>query len=195
MISPESLFPYFYNFVASTTNVGSGLTIGISFFILSRSLAYEHLKYFIIMCGTGIMIIYSSSVSQVLVLATFPAWSIVSITFILPASFLTLIGLGSATLHISSDIELRRYLHKFRTQFELFTALSSEERTVAVERKIQNISRKIYDNLENETLFVGKPDPLDIKEYVSVILTEIKKTGKISDQPESNYSDRNDRTE
>ena len=71
------------------------------------------------MCGTGIMIIYSSSVSQVLVLATFPAWSIVSITFILPASFLTLIGLGSATLHISSDIELRRYLHKFRTQFEL----------------------------------------------------------------------------
>ena len=195
MISPKSLFPYFYNFVASTTNVGSGLTIGISFFILSRSLAYEHLKYFIIMCGTGIMIIYSSSVSQVLVLATFPAWSIVSTTFILPASFLTLIGLGSATLHISSDIELRRYLHKFRTQFELFTALSSEEGTAAVKRKIQNLSKKIYDNLENETLFVGKPDPLDIKEYVSVILTEIKKTGKISDQPESNYSDRNNRTE
>ena len=31
MISPESLFPYFYNFVASPTNVGSGLTIGIYF--------------------------------------------------------------------------------------------------------------------------------------------------------------------
>jgi hypothetical protein len=183
MISPKSPFPYFYNFVVSTVNVGSGLTIGITFFILSRSLVYEHLKYFVIMCGTGIMIIYSSSVSQVLILATFPAWSIVSTTFILPAAFLMLIGLGSATLHISSDIELRRYLHKFRSQFELFTALSSEEGTAAVERKIHNISRKIYDNLENETLFVGKPDPSEIKEYVSGILAEIKKTGKISGQP------------
>jgi hypothetical protein len=183
MISPESPFPYIYNFVVSTVNVGSGLTIGIAFFILSRSLIYEHLKYFVIMCGTGIMIIYCSSVTQVLILATYPAWSIVTTTFILPAAFLTLIGLGSATLHISSDIELRRYLHKFRSQFELFTALSSEEGTAAVERKIRNISREIYDNLENETLFVGKPDPNEIKEYVSGILAEIKKTGKVSGQP------------
>ena len=165
----------------STANVGSGLLIGISFFILSRSLIYGHLKYFVVMCGIGVMIIYSSSVSQILILTTFPAWSVVSTSFILAAAFLTLIGLGSATLHIAGDVKLRKYLYKFRSQFELFTALSSEEGSAAVERKIQKISKNIYNNLEAEALYVVKPDQYEIKLYVGVIIAEMKRTGSISD--------------
>lgn len=191
MISQTSIFPYLYNFVLSTANVGSGLLIGISFFILSRSLIYGHLKYFVVMCGIGVMIIYSSSVSQILILTTFPAWSIVSTSFILAAAFLTMIGLGSATLHIAGDVKLRKYLYKFRSQFELFTALSSEEGAAAVERKIQKISKKIYNNLETEALYVVKPDQFEIKSYVGVIIAEMKRTGSISDKPKlEDHSDK-----
>ena len=176
LLSKGSIFPYFYNFFLSNVSVGSGVLIGISFFMISRSLIYERLKYYVIICGTGIMIIFSSSVSQILVLATFPAWAIVSVSFILPAPFLTLIGLGSATFHIAGDVSLRRFLYKSKSQFELFSALGSTEGSAAVERKINRISKEIYQNLETETLFIAKPESEDIKEYVKEVITEMKKT-------------------
>lgn len=120
------------------------------------------------------MIIYSSSVSQILVLATFPAWGIVSVTFILPAAFLTLIGLGSATFHIAGDISLRRFLHKSKS-YELFSALGLSEGSDAIERKIHHISKEIYQKLEAETFFIRKPESEDNKEYVKEIITEMKK--------------------
>ena len=190
MMSKGSIFPYFYNFALNTVNVGSGIFIGVSFFVLSRSLTYEYLKYYVVICGTGLMIIFGSSVSQVLVLATFPAWSIVSMSFILPGAFLTLVGLGSATFHIAGDITLRRFLHKFRSQFELFSSLGSTEGLDAIERRIHRISNEIYHKLEPETMFVAKPESEDIKRYVSEVLAEMKKTERKSDSSKlDNFSD------
>ena len=57
-----------------------------------------------------------------------------------------------------------------------------------MERKIQKISKKIYDDLETEAFFIGKPDPNDIKKYVSVRITEMKRTVVyLTDQIQTKY--------
>ncbi|MGZ5472306.1 MAG: hypothetical protein ACXWE0_11620, partial [Nitrososphaeraceae archaeon] len=127
LMTEGSLFLYFYNFVLNTVNIGTGLLFGISFYILSRSLVYDQLKYYLVICGTAIMIIFSSGISTILILAPYPAWAIVSITFILPASFLLLIGLDSATYYIANDTLIRRFLYHHRKEFELFQALGSSK--------------------------------------------------------------------
>ncbi|HEY6588712.1 MAG TPA: hypothetical protein VIY98_10500, partial [Nitrososphaeraceae archaeon] len=66
LMAEGSLFLYFYNFVLNTVNIGTGLLFGISFYILSRSLVYDQLKYYLIICGTAIMIIFSSGISTIL---------------------------------------------------------------------------------------------------------------------------------
>jgi len=73
----------------NTGNLGAGVLFGISFFILSRSLNHEQLRYYLIISSLGIMIIFSSGLSPNSTLAPFPAWSITSLSFILPASFFT----------------------------------------------------------------------------------------------------------
>lgn len=175
LMAKGSIFPYLYSFVLSTANVGSGILFGISFFLLFRPLAYERMKYYLAICGTGIMIIVSSNVSQILILATFPAWAIVSISFILPASFLALIGIDSATFYIASDLALRRSLNKFRSQFELFTSLGSTKAIDDMERKVHRVSREIYDKFETETLYASKPESEDITKYVRQVIEEMKK--------------------
>jgi hypothetical protein len=175
LMAKGSIFPYFYSFILSTSNVGSGILFGISFFILSRHLAYGRMKYYLSICGIGIMIIVSSNISQILVLATFPAWAIISVSFILPASFLMLIGIDSATFYIASDIVLRKSLNKLRSQFEFFTSLSSTKSLEDMERKVNSISREIYDKQETEALFATKPELKDITKYVSEIIAEMKK--------------------
>ena len=132
-----SLFLYFYNFILNTVNVGTGILFGVSFYILAKSLVYDDLKYYLIICGTGIMIIFSTGVSTIITLALFPAWAIVSLSFVLPASFLFLIGLDSAIYYIATDTLIRRYLYSRRNQFELFQALGHVKASDIVEQKIR----------------------------------------------------------
>lgn len=107
----------------NTGNIGAGVLFGISFFISSRSLNHEQLRYYLIISGLGIMIIFSSGFSPNSTLAPFPAWSITSLSFILPASFLLMIGLDSETYYIATDTILRKFFHKHKDKFELFRAL------------------------------------------------------------------------
>jgi hypothetical protein len=122
------------------------------------------------------MIILGSSLSTTLVLAPFPAWGIVSLSFILPASFLILIGLDSATFYFASEMSVRRYLTKSRSQFELLLSLGSAEMSASIQRKIDLVSRTIQDDLETETLLKARSESEEIKQYVIEVIAEMKKT-------------------
>lgn len=187
VMSSGSIFPILYNFVLNTVNVGTAILFGISFFIVSRGLTYEHLKYYLIICGVGIMINFSSSVSTILILSAFPAWGVVSISFILPASFLILMGLDSVTFYVAGDVRMRSYLSRSKGQFELFRALASNKATAEAENKIQEIIKQIHNNIETDVLFTPKSESEDVKQYVGEVLTELKKkstkSGNNSDNP------------
>jgi hypothetical protein len=176
LMAEGSLFLYFYNFVLNTVSIGTGLLFGISFYILSRSLVYDHLKYYLIICGTAVMIIFSSGISTILILAPYPAWAIVSLSFILPASFLLLIGLDSATYYIASDTLIRRFLYHHKNQFELFQALGSSKATDMVERKMNEMIRQQLENLEMELLFKPVSEVEDITQYVRKVRIEMKQS-------------------
>jgi len=176
LMAKEPIFLYFYSFVINTINVGAGLLFGISFFILSSNLIHSPLRYYLVMCGAGIMVIFSSNISTVLVMAMFPAWAVVSLSFVLPASFMILIGLNSSTFFIASDYRVRELLNKSRKEFELFKALGSTEFSSAVERKVRHITRQIYDNPESQPLFVSRSESEDISQYVSEVMAEMKRS-------------------
>jgi hypothetical protein len=181
VMAEGSLFLYFYNFILNTVNVGTGILFGIAFYILSRSLAYNDLKYYLIVCGTGIMIIFSSGVSTIVTLAPFPAWAIISLSFVLPASFLFLIGLDSAIYYIASDTLIRRYLYRHRDQFELFQALGYTKASDIVEQKI----RKQLNNLENLAMFKSISEMEDTKHYIENVITEMKQAYTKTDSSKS----------
>jgi hypothetical protein len=173
-----SIFPYIYNFVLNTVNVGSGILFGISLFMLARTINFEQLKYYLTISGVGIMILFSSNVSTILTLSTFPAWAIVSLSFVLPASFLIMIGLDSATFYVAGDITVRKFLRRFKDRYDLFAALGSAEASAAAERKIREISSRIYDGLEPPNLFTGRTESENIREYVRIVMAEMKKSYK-----------------
>jgi hypothetical protein len=187
LMSSGSIFPTLYSFVLNTVNVGTAILFGISFFILSRALTYEHLKYYLIICGAGIMIIFSSNVSTILILSAFPAWGVVSISFVLPASILILIGLDSATFYVAGDIKVRSYLSRSKDRFDLFRALASTKATAEAEHRIQEIIKQIHNNVETDALFTPKSESEDVKQYVGEVIAELKKnitkSGNYSDKP------------
>ena len=191
LMAKGSFFPNLYSFVLNTVNVGVGILFGISFFILSRALTYEHLKYYLIICGAGIMIIFSSNVSTILILSTFPAWGVISISFVLSASILILIGLDSATFYVAGDVRVRSYLSrsKGKGHFELFRALASTKASAETENKIKEIIKQIHHNIQTEALFSPKSESEDVKQYVGEVIAELKRTRMQENTESGNKSD------
>ena len=181
LMEEGSLFLYFYNFVLNTGSVGTGIMFGIAFFMLSKSLVHQQLRYYLMISGTGIMIIFSSGISTNSTLAPFPAWSITSLSFILPASFLLLIGLDSATYYIATDTLLRRFLHKNQDKFELFQALGFKKTSDIAQQKIHDILQKKLNELEIETMFKPLSESEDLKQYINQVIKETKKSDSKSD--------------
>jgi hypothetical protein len=181
VMAEGSIFLYFYNFILNTVNVGIGILFGISFYILAKSLVYDDLKYYLIICGTGIMIIFSTGISTIVTLAPFPAWAIVSLSFVLPASFLFLIGLDSAIYYIASDTLIRRYLYRSKDQFELFQALGYTKASDIIEQKI----RKQLDNLKDKTFFKPISELEDTKQYIEKVIIEMKQSDTKTDNSKS----------
>lgn len=181
VMAEGSIFLYFYNFILNTVNVGTGILFGISFYILAKSLVYDDLKYYLIICGTGIMIIFSTGISTIVTLAPFPAWAIVSLSFVLPASFLFLIGLDSAIYYIASDTLIRRYLYRSKDQFELFQALGYTKASDLIEQKI----RKQLDNLKDKTFFKPISELEDTKQYIEKVIIEMKQSDTNTDNSKS----------
>jgi hypothetical protein len=144
--------------------------------LLSKSLGNEQLRYYLIISGTGIMIIFSSGISTNSTLAPFPAWSITSLSFILPASFVLLIGLDSSTYYIATDILLRKFLHKHQDKFELFRALGFKKTSDITEQKIHEVLKKELENIEIETMFKPLSESEDIKQYINQVIKETKKS-------------------
>lgn len=176
VMQEDPIFLYFYNFVLNTVSVGAGILFGISFFIVSRSLTYKQLKFYLIISGAGIMIVFSNSLSTILTLAPFPAWSVASLSFILPASFLLLIGLDITIYHIARDKSIRGFLYNYKDQFELFKALGSAEAFKVVERNVERVSKQVVEELETETLFKPTLESEETKRYVKEVITEIKES-------------------
>ena len=169
------LYDYFHNFGFNAAKISAGVLFGIYFFMLTRIVTNKELKYYLIVSGVGLMIIFSTSVSVIMILVPYPSWTIISISFILSATYLTMIGLDSATFNITKDITIRRFLNMYENQLPLFKGLSSAENLSTFEKKAEILSKKIYENMESETIFMDKTELEDVKEYVKKVIKEKEK--------------------
>jgi hypothetical protein len=169
------LYDYFHNFGFNAAKIIAGVLFGIYFFMLTRIVNNKELKYYLIVSGVGLMIIFSTSVSVIMILVPYPSWTIISISFILSATYLTMIGLDSATFNITKDITIRRFLNMYENQFPLFKGLSSAENLSTFEKKAEILSKKIHENMESETTFMDKTELEDVKEYVKKVIKEKEK--------------------
>jgi hypothetical protein len=185
VMSEGSLFPYVYNIIINTVDIGTGILFGISFFVVSKSVEYVNLKFYLTICGAGVMIIFSGGISTTLILAPYPSWGIVSISFVLPAAFLVTMGFNSTVYNIASNRSIRRYFQANKNEFKIFYSLGTAEVSSIIEKKVNDITNKISDNLDIETLFQPAPGSDDIKQYVRQVVQEMKETHRKSDKDKS----------
>ncbi|HET6799408.1 MAG TPA: hypothetical protein VFH25_02490 [Nitrososphaeraceae archaeon] len=176
-IDPISVSIILGAFLALSKPIG-GLLFGLVFWNISRIIAYErNIKTYMIISGWGILLIFSSNQATTQIIIPYPPFGLVTITILVMASYLMLIGIYNSATLVSANNELRRTIHKHALESKLLGAIGHAEMEREIQKTVKEVSRD-KDELEKEFEEPVDLDELELEKYIEFVVKEVRKAGK-----------------
>ena len=151
-----------------------GLTFAIAFWKISRLVSYEiNIRTYMIISGWGILLIFSANQATQQTIAPYPPFGLATLTILIVASFLMLLGIyNSATLVSVNDV-LRKSIRKHALESRLLDLIGHAE----MEKEIQKTVSKIIQSQEGMKPEVEEGieiDEVELKRYLDLVIEEVK---------------------
>lgn len=165
-------------FFSATIPVG-GILFGIAFWNVARNIRRDAVKRYMMISAYGMMLLFSSNQASGLVLATFPPFGLVSVSFFGLSSYLIFVGIYSSALSVANDTELRRSIKKSAQQE---VAILKDIGTSQMENQIMKLTKELVGKSEaiiEETGISSSLEEEEIQEYLKQVVEEIKKDKQI----------------
>jgi hypothetical protein len=154
------------------------LLFGLVFWNISRIIAYErNIKTYMIISGWGILLIFSSNQATTQIIIPYPPFGLVTITILVIASYLMLIGIYNSATLVSANNELRRTIHKHALESKLLGAIGHAEMEREIQKTVKEVSRD-KGELEKEFEEPVDLDELELEKYIEFVVKEVRKAGK-----------------
>jgi hypothetical protein len=145
------------------------------FWNISRIIGYErNIKTYMIISGWGILLIFSSNQAATQIVIPYPPFGLVTITILVMASYLMLIGIYNSATLVSANNELRRTIHKHALESKLLGAIGHVEMEKEIQKTVKEVNGD-KDVLEKE---LEEPVDLELEKYIEFVVKEVRKAGK-----------------
>jgi hypothetical protein len=163
--------------IFSTAALLSGIIFGAAFLSVARTLRKDNsLRKHMMIAAYGFVLFYIAG-SAAAAQAAYPPYGIVSISFIGLSCYLIYVGLYSAAVTVSQDTSLRVSIRKSLTEQSKFLhSMGSAQMEQELQSTVMKIARKHSDVLTEKTGVESSMTETDIKEYMSMVLSEIHKS-------------------
>jgi hypothetical protein len=152
-----------------------GLTFAIAFWKISRLVSYEkNIRTSMIISGWGILLIFSANQATLQTLTPYPPFGLATLTVLIVASFLVLLGIYNSATLVSLNNNLRKSIRKHALESRLIDLIGRAE----MEKEIQKTVTKIIESQDTLETYKESEIELDEKElrrYIEVVLREVKK--------------------
>ena len=152
-----------------------GLIFGILFWRISRLISFEKiLREYMIISGYGFLLLFSANQSSSLVLGPYPPFGVATITILIVATYLILIGLYISATFISANTELRRSIYKITAESKLLSLLGKVEAEKEIEKTVTEIMKKKNTSTVSENVNFDL-DKNELKNYLEKVMEEVGK--------------------
>jgi hypothetical protein len=176
-IDPVSVSIVLGAFLSLSKPIG-GLLFGLVFWNISRIIGYErNIKIYMIISGWGILLIFSSNQAATQIVSPYPPFGLVTITILVSASYLMLLGIYNSATLVSANNELRRSIHKHALESKLLGAIGHAEMEKEIQRTVKQVTRDKYD-LEKELEEPVELDEMELEKYIEFVVREVRKGSK-----------------
>lgn len=152
-----------------------GLTFAIAFWKISRLVSYEkNIKTYMVISGWGILLIFSANQAIAQTLVPYPPFGLATLTVLIVASFLMLLGIYNSATLVSTNNTLRKSIRKHTLESRLLDLIGHAE----MEKEIQKTVTKIVqsqDTLEMDREIGIELDENELRKYLDIVIREVKK--------------------
>jgi hypothetical protein len=159
-----------------------GLVFAVAFWKISRIISYEkNIRTYMIISGWGILLIFGANQAAAQIVGPYPPFGLATITVLIMASFLMLLGIYNSATLVSANNQLRKSIHKHALESRLLRLIGHAEMEKEIEKTVTKIVQD-KDSLEIETEQQQQQsvelDEKELKKYVDFVIREVKKEGK-----------------
>jgi hypothetical protein len=151
-----------------------GLTFGLAFWQAAKTIGYEKtIKTYMIISGWGILLLFGANQAVSQVLAPYPPFGIATITVLISALYMILIGIYNSARLVSVNTHLRKAIHKHTLESNLLESIGQAEMETEIRRTVNSI---VHDkDIEKTSIGTNLEfDKEELRKYIDEVITEIK---------------------
>jgi hypothetical protein len=152
-----------------------GLTFAIAFWKISRLVSYEiNIRTYMVISGWGILLVFSANQATLQTLTPYPPFGLATLTVLVVASFLMLLGIYNSATLVSINNDLRNSIHRHALESRLLDLIGHAEMENEIQKTVTTIIQSQADS-NAETKVGIDLDENELKRYLDVVLKEVKK--------------------
>ena len=157
-----------------------GLVFAIAFWRIARTISYEkNIRTYMIISGWGILLIFGANQAITQIVNPYPPFGLVTITVLVMAAFLMLLGIYNSAILVSANNELRKSIFKHAYESRLLRLIGHAEMQSEIEKTVRKISKeKNILEIEAEQQRLLEIDEKGLKKYLDLVIKEVKKVDK-----------------
>ena len=176
------LDPVFYGILLTLifflSKTAGGIFFGIAFLTVARGLNNNSVvRSYMFISAYGLILLFVSNQALVVwINIPFPAFGIATISFTGLSSYLILLGIYSSAISVAEDSKLRQSIRKFALEESKFLVdIGVAQMEHELEKRVIAITKRQATEMTERTGIEASLSEEDIKQYLDVVLQEVKK--------------------
>ena len=178
-LSDPILFGIVFTLVLSMAKPIGGILFGIAFWTVARRVSQHTIKDYLMVSAYGIILLFTSNQATNLIIAPYPPFGLVTVSFMGLSSYMLLVGIYSSAISISQDSVLRKSIRTLaESEFKLLDSIGSAQVEQEDLRKVMPVVKRQAHDIKEETGITSTLSDEDVKQYLDDVLKEVRKFRK-----------------
>jgi signal transduction histidine kinase len=171
-------YRFYFRILFRAGTISGNILFGLAFFMVARSLISSKLKDYLIIAAIGDTIAGISLSTSALQ----PTYGVAAHSLVLLSSYLFTLGLYSSAISVGQDIKIRQSIEKSAIEeSKLLVSIGSAQMKQEIEKRVLGTAQIQKQKLEDQTGVQPSFTEQDMKQYLSVVLKQIKVLQNIDD--------------
>jgi hypothetical protein len=179
--STLSLYPALFTLLFVFSKPVGGILFGAAFYSIGRrsggaSPNGNFIRDYMTLAAYGVVLFFVSSQNTV-AQPTYPPFGVIAASFVGLSAYMMFLGLYSSAISVSQDVKLRQSIRRSAIEEVKFLKnIGTAQMEQELQKRVLTIAKKSSENMTQETGVQPSLSEQDMKEYLEIIIKEIKAT-------------------
>jgi hypothetical protein len=174
--SDPVFFGIIFTLIFTLSKPAGGMLFGLAFWAIAKNIHHNGaVRDYLTISAYGFVLLFISNQAIVLVDAPYPPFGLATISFMGLSAYLILVGISSSAISIAEDSKLRQSIRKFAIdESKLLDSIGSAQMEQQIEKKVIMMTKEHQDSMTEETGIQSSLTEDDMKQYLEMVLKEVK---------------------